>query len=61
MHQQANGCPQQNGATDEQYDTASSSQQNGNLDEYETMPVLSKVDQDVVRLIGQHLKAIGLK
>ena len=62
MHQQANGSL--NGSAKEEYETASSSKRNGNIDveEYPTeTPVLSKVDEDIVRLIGQHLKLIGLK
>lgn len=62
MHQQANGCPQHNGATNEDYETPSSSQQNGNAAEHKSpVPAMGKTDQDIVRLIGQHLKTIGLK
>lgn len=61
MHQQANGC-QHNGAASDDYEAPSSSQQNGNVDEYNiTVPVMSKTDQDIVRLVGQHLKTVGLK
>ncbi|KAK7576445.1 hypothetical protein V9T40_012731 [Parthenolecanium corni] len=61
MHQQANGCPQHNGATNEDYETPSSSQQNGNAAEHKSpVPAMGKTDQDIVRLIGQHLKTIGL-
>jgi hypothetical protein len=59
MHEQANGSL--NGATN---DTASCSMQNGNIDveEYPNeTSTLSKVDEDIIRLIGQHLRLIGLK
>ncbi|XKL61463.1 hypothetical protein PGB90_008520 [Kerria lacca] len=59
MHQQANGC-HHNGAANDDYETASSSQQNGNAEEYKIVPIMGKTDQDIVRLIGQHLKTIGL-
>lgn len=61
MHQQANGC-QHNGAATDDYEASSSSQQNGNIDDYKiTVPVMGKTDTDIVRLIGQHLKTVGLK
>lgn len=74
MHQQANGCTQHNGAsastTNDDYDdeiatSSSSHHRNGNIaDDYNadaTTPIMGKTDQDIVRLIGQHLKTIGLK
>lgn len=69
QQQAANGCSQHNGAS-EDHDTASSSnQQNGtdittvnNAVNGEIMAKsMGKTDQDIVRLIGQHLKTIGLQ
>lgn len=66
---QANGCPQHNGESEE----ATTSQQNGlcpsaangeiieNNTKSAAMKALSRTDQDIVRLIGQHLRGLGLK
>jgi hypothetical protein len=60
MNQQANGCF--NGASGNNFEASSSTQRNGDFEEEtNTMPALTKCDQDIVRLIGQHLKIIGLK
>ncbi|KAK7473695.1 hypothetical protein BaRGS_00035092 [Batillaria attramentaria] len=65
---QANGCPQHNGESEE----ATTSQQNGlcpaatngeifeNNSKSAAMKALSRTDQDIVRLIGQHLRGLGL-
>ncbi|KAK7103941.1 WD repeat-containing protein 26-like isoform X2 [Littorina saxatilis] len=65
---QANGCPQHNGESEE----ATPSQQNGlcpsatngeiieNGNKPTATKVLSRTDQDIVRLIGQHLRGLGL-
>ncbi|ESO84471.1 hypothetical protein LOTGIDRAFT_168706 [Lottia gigantea] len=66
---QANGCPQHNGETEE---SASSSQQNGaclsttnggmhgSNNNCPNPKIMSRTDQDIVRLIGQHLRGLGL-
>ncbi|XP_076464309.1 WD repeat-containing protein 26-like [Babylonia areolata] len=64
---QANGCPQHNGESEE----ATTSQQNGlcpanngeiveNGNKPTAFKALSQTDQDIVRLIGQHLRGLGL-
>ncbi|XP_046387568.1 WD repeat-containing protein 26 [Ischnura elegans] len=70
MQQATNGCAQHNGASEGQQ--ASSSHQNGsdintanNAVNGETNgdiapKIIDKTNQDIVRLIGQHLKSIGL-
>lgn len=69
MQQPANGCFQHNGASDDHL-PSSSNQQNGtdiatdinNAVNGELSPKrLDKTDYEIVRLIGQHLKTIGLK
>ncbi|KAL5009252.1 hypothetical protein ScPMuIL_014833 [Solemya velum] len=64
--QTTNGCPSHNGVSEE---IASTSQQNGTCSTYhngdlaeETSPVkaMTRTDQDIVRLIGQHLRGLGL-
>lgn len=71
MQQAANGCTQRNGVSEDHSEL--SSQQNGtdNLQEINvvngtqngelTPKIMDKTTQDIVRLIGQHLKAIGLE
>lgn len=67
MQQPANGCSQHNGAT-EDHIPSSSNQQNGtdigsenNAINGDILPKrLDKTDYEIVRLIGQHLKTIGL-
>ena len=60
MHQQANGSL--NGAANDEYDIASSSKQNGDIEECPSeTSTFGKVDEDIVRLIGQHLRLIGMK
>lgn len=71
MQQAANGCTQRNGVSEDH--SASSSQQNGTELTSENnainggpngdiLPkIIDKTNQDIVRLIGQHLKTIGLK
>lgn len=63
---QTNGCPQHNGATG----IATSSHQNGVCDGITNGDVpdkdsdpkpMSKTDQDIVRLVVQHLRGLGLK
>lgn len=70
MQQPANGCStQHNGATDDDHIPSSSAQQNGTdivphstTINGEILPkTLEKTEYEIVRLIGQHLKAIGLK
>ena len=68
---QANGCSQQNGESEAA--TASTSQRNGacsntaNGDLHEQgervgfTKAMNQTDQDTVRLIGQHLRSLGLK
>ncbi|XP_075224042.1 WD repeat-containing protein 26 isoform X2 [Lycorma delicatula] len=68
QQQAANGCSQHNGASKDHNCASSSNQQNGtdiatenNAVNGEIMPkTMGKTDQDIVRLIGQHLKTIGL-
>lgn len=68
MQQPANGCSQHNGAT-EDHIPSSSNQQNGtdigsenNAINGDILPKrLDKTDYEIVRLIGQHLKTIGLQ
>ncbi|KAJ9594415.1 hypothetical protein L9F63_014140, partial [Diploptera punctata] len=57
MQQAANGCTQRNGVSEDH--SASSSQQNGTELTY-SAKIIDKTNQDIVRLIGQHLKTIGL-
>lgn len=71
MQQAANGCTQRNGVSEDH--SASSSQQNGTEHTSEinainggpngeiSAKIIDKTNQDIVRLIGQHLKTIGLK
>lgn len=71
MQQAANGCTQRNGVSEDH--SASSSQQNGTELTSEnnaingapngdiSPKIIDKTNQDIVRLIGQHLKTIGLK
>jgi hypothetical protein len=66
---QANGCPQYNGESEE----ATTSQHNGlgpsatngeiveNGNKTSAVKPLTSTDQDIVRLIGQHLRGLGLK
>ena len=63
---QANGCPQHNGESI----VATSSQQNGSCTSFangdfhvKSIPrkPMSQTDQDIVRLIVQHLRGLGLK
>ncbi|CAI9730443.1 repeat-containing 26-like [Octopus vulgaris] len=66
---QSNGCPQHNGESEE---IASTSRQNGSCsatangevatleDRQHLLKTMSQADQDVVRLIGQHLRGLGL-
>lgn len=69
MQQPANGCTQHNGATVEDHIPSSSSQQNGTDVVLRSTSVngeispkrLERTDYEIVRLIGQHLKTIGLK
>ena len=66
-----NGCSEQNGTTTEHKlntlssETKASSSNgavsNGNDKEHKSPPELSRVDQDIVRLIGQHLRGLGFK
>ncbi|XP_063235841.1 WD repeat-containing protein 26 [Bacillus rossius redtenbacheri] len=69
MQQAANGCTQRNGVSEDHEE--SSSQQNGTELLNDTNAInggpngnisstIDKTNQDIVRLIGQHLKAIGL-
>ncbi|XP_039284126.1 WD repeat-containing protein 26 isoform X2 [Nilaparvata lugens] len=70
MQQPTNGCSQHNGASEDHLHASSSNQQNGTTDmtgdnnvavNGELVPkTMGKTDQDIVRLIGQHLKTIGL-
>ncbi|KAF4524623.1 hypothetical protein B566_EDAN013874 [Ephemera danica] len=72
MQQAANGSVEQNGATDQQQQAASSSHENGssNVSENNAIngeangdispKIMDKTNQDIVRLIGQHLRTIGL-
>ena len=64
---QANGCPQHNGESEE-----TTSQQNGVCPSESGVKIidngnesgikaLTRTDQDIVRLIGQHLRGLGLK
>ena len=67
---QSNGCPQHNGESEE---VASTSRPNGTCsatangevttpeDKQHLLKNMSRADQDVVRLIGQHLRGLGLK
>lgn len=64
---QTNGCAQHNGTTD-LHENGSSTQStsngavttNGSTQE-QSGRNLSKIDQDIVRLIGQHLRGLGFK
>ncbi|GFG37456.1 hypothetical protein Cfor_07179, partial [Coptotermes formosanus] len=70
MQQAANGCTQRNGVSEDH--SASSSEQNGTelMSEINAVngapngeispKIIDKTNQDIVRLIGQHLKTIGL-
>nr|CAD7589219.1 unnamed protein product [Timema genevievae] len=71
MQQAANGCMQRNGVSEDHSTTSSSSQQNGTDASSENNAInggpngdipktIDKTNQDIVRLIGQHLKTIGL-
>ncbi|KAL3874085.1 hypothetical protein ACJMK2_037148 [Sinanodonta woodiana] len=64
---QANGCPQHNRASEDEI--ASSSHQNGMhehvsngniIEKPHHIKIMTKVEQDIVRLIGQHLRLLGL-
>lgn len=64
---QSNGCPQHNGTSGDPASTshqngACSSVSNGELNDKpsQTKP-MSQTDQDIVRLIAQHLRGLGLK
>ncbi|XP_060070874.1 WD repeat-containing protein 26-like [Ylistrum balloti] len=61
---QANGCPQHNGATEiattSQQNGTCSSLTNGELDKPVPPKSMSQTDQDIVRLIVQHLRGLGL-
>lgn len=69
MQQPANGCTQHNGSTDEDHTPSSSAQQNGtdivphitSINGEISPKHLDRTDYEIVRLIGQHLKTIGLK
>lgn len=71
MQQPANGCTQHNGVTDDDHSPSSSTQQNGtdlvlhiasmNGEISTNTKNLERTDYEIVRLIGQHLKTIGLK
>ncbi|KAG8263855.1 WD repeat-containing protein 26 [Homalodisca vitripennis] len=69
MQQPANGCTQHNGATEDDHIPSSSAQQNGTDIAPHSTTVngeispkrLDRTDYEIVRLIGQHLKTIGLK
>ena len=64
---QTNGCSPHNGAGEESTSNgvtqgATNGVTNGATSMEETPPALtSQIDKDVVRLIGQHLRSIGLK
>ena len=68
MPMAANGCPLENGETE----VATSSQTdehcslvNGEIKESSSIVSVAKplsvIDRDIVRLIGQHLRSLGLK
>ena len=69
---QANGCSDHNGTTGGGRRSISNSPEisgsssngavlsNGNNKEHD-LNILSKTDQDIVRLIGQHLRGLGFK
>ena len=74
MQTNGNGCPQHNGETGESHLAAASTSQmngacsvlNGDLEhtdhnDSDTVKYMSDSDKDIVRLIGQHLRCLGLK
>jgi hypothetical protein len=63
---QANGCPQHNGETGESSSqitngACSSDAVNGDSGRSGGQKDMNQTDQDIVRLIGQHLKEMGLE
>ncbi|XP_047002350.1 WD repeat-containing protein 26 isoform X2 [Schistocerca americana] len=70
MQQAANGCAQRNGVSEDHSDTFNQQNGaeispddnavNGGPNEEITPKIMDKTTQDIVRLIGQHLKTIGL-
>ena len=70
---QSNGCAAHNGATGDSHTQPSTSQMNGacsansngelheDVDGVAPVKLMCQTDQDVVRLIGQHLRGLGLK
>ncbi|CAH1791472.1 unnamed protein product [Owenia fusiformis] len=64
---QTNGCPQHNGESGPPPSTsnvngacATNGVANGETERQCTLKHISKTDQDIIRLIGQHLKGLGL-